>query len=458
MSINVIRPLKIAVVGSGISGLSAAWLLNQKHQVTLFEKDDRLGGHSNTVSVSTPGGELAVDTGFIVYNPVNYPNLVEFFQALGVPSQKTDMSFGVSINRGAVEYSGCGLKGLFAQTRNLLRFSHWQMITDLLRFYREAPDLINAPEVQHQTLGEMLDSRGYGKAFVHRHLIPMGAAIWSTPADQMLAYPAVTFLHFCQNHGLVQLKDRPQWRTVTGGSREYVNRIARELGDGVRLNSRIHKIHRRGGKVVVEFLHGDSEIFDHVVLACHADQALELLAEPSSEEQRLLKAFPYQRNRALLHTDEQLMPKRRAAWASWNYLTDNRGDANDQPEDISVTYWMNSLQHLPAEHPVFVTLNPLQEPAEGKILRSFLYDHPVFSLHSIAAQQEIWSLQGRQNTWFCGAYFGYGFHEDGLQSGLAVAEQLGGLKRPWTLDNPNSRIHVQANERSNVVWLRGAVA
>ncbi|MBR9829331.1 MAG: FAD-dependent oxidoreductase [Oceanospirillales bacterium] len=457
MSIKVIRPQKIAVIGSGISGLAAAWLLNKQHQVTLFEKDDRPGGHSNTVNVPTPGGELAVDTGFIVYNPVNYPNLVEFFQALGVPSQKTDMSFAISVNAGALEYSGCGLRGVFAQKRNLLRPGYWKMLADLMRFYREAPELIDAPEVQSQTLGEMLDSRGYGKTFIHQHLIPMGAAIWSTPADQMLAYPAVTFLRFCQNHGLVQLKDRPQWRTVTGGSREYVSRVCRELGDGLRLNSRIHKIHRRAGKAVVEFLHGETETFDHVVLACHADQALSLLAEPTAEEQRLLSAFPYQRNRALLHTDDSLMPRRKAAWASWNYLTDSRS-THDQPDAISVTYWMNNLQHLPPEHPVFVTLNPVDEPAEGKILRSFLYDHPVFNLDSIAAQKEIWSLQGRQNTWFCGAYFGYGFHEDGLQAGLAVAEQLGGMRRPWTLDNPNSRIHVRANEKPRVVWLPGAVA
>ncbi len=458
MNINVIRPLKIAVVGSGISGLSAAWLLSKQHQVTLFEKDDRPGGHSNTVSVATPGGELAVDTGFIVYNPANYPNLVEFFHALGVPSQKTDMSFGVSIDNGAIEYSGCGLGGVFAQKRNLLRPGHWKMLSDLLRFYREAPGLILDPEVQNQTLGEMLTHRGYGKAFIHRHLIPMGAAIWSTPADQMLDYPAVTFLRFCQNHGLVQLKDRPQWRTVTGGSREYVGRICRELGDSLRLNSRIHKIHRRDGKAVVEFLHGGRETFDHIVLACHADQALELLAKPSAEEQRLLSVFPYQRNRALLHTDERLMPSRRAAWASWNYLTDSQRSCGEQPDAISVTYWMNNLQHLPPEHPVFVTLNPLEEPAEGKILRSFLYDHPVFSLDSIAAQKELWSLQGRHNTWFCGAWFGYGFHEDGLQSGLAVAEQLGGLRRPWKLANPNSRIHVQDNSRPRVIWLPGAVA
>ncbi len=458
MSINVIRPQKIAVIGSGIAGLSAAWLLNKQHQVTLFEKDDRPGGHSNTVSIPKPDGELAVDTGFIVYNPVNYPNLVKFFQALGVPSQKTDMSFGVSMNGGAIEYSGCGLNGVFAQKRNLMRPSHWRMLADLMRFYREAPSLIMDPGVQTQTLGEMLANRGYGNAFIYRHLIPMGAAIWSTPADQMLDYPAVTFLRFCQNHGLVQLKDRPQWRTVNGGSREYVNRVCRELGDNLRLNSRIHKIHRRSGKTVVEFLHGGSETFDHVVLACHADQALELLAEPGSEEQRLLTAFPYQRNRALLHTDERLMPRRRAAWASWNYLTNSPHNSGGQPDAISVTYWMNSLQHLPPEHPVFVTLNPLEEPTEGKILRSFLYDHPVFNLDSIAAQKELWSLQGRQSTWFCGAYFGYGFHEDGLQSGLAVAEQLGGLRRPWDLDKPNSRIHVQDNSRPRVVWLPGAVA
>ncbi|MGD9859515.1 MAG: NAD(P)/FAD-dependent oxidoreductase [Marinobacterium sp.] len=457
MNVKVIRPLKIAVIGSGISGLSAAWLLNRQHDVTLFEKDDRPGGHSNTVTVATEEGDLAVDTGFIVYNPVNYPNLVEFFRTLGVPSMKTDMSFGVSINSGALEYSGCGLAGVFAQKRNLLRPGYWKMLADLMRFYREASDLIDDPEVQPQTLGEMLNSRGYGRAFIYQHLIPMGAAIWSTPADQMLDYPAVTFLRFCQNHGLVQLKDRPQWRTVAGGSREYVQRVCDELKGGVRLNSRIHRIHRRGGQAVVEFMHGESESFDHVVLACHADQALALLADPSPDEKRLLSCFPYQRNRALLHTDAALMPRREAAWASWNYLTDSHSP-DSLPRAISVTYWMNRLQHLPQQHPVFVTLNPVEEPAEGKILRSFLYDHPVFNLDSIAAQKELWSLQGKQNTWFCGAYFGYGFHEDGLQSGLAVAEQLGGTKRPWTLDDPNSRIHVQAPEKPRVVWLHGAVA
>lgn len=457
MNVHALKPLKIAVIGSGIAGLSAAWLLNKQHNVTLFEKDDRPGGHANTVDVPGTDGPIAVDTGFIVYNPVNYPNLVKFFDELGISSHDTDMSFGVSINQGQLEYSGCGLQGLFAQKRNLLRPGYWKMLADLLRFYREAPDMMQDPATQSMTLGQLLEKGGYGKGFIHQHLIPMGAAIWSTPADQMLDYPALTFLRFCQNHGLVQLKDRPQWRTVTGGSREYVQTICDELGAGVRLNSRIHKIHRVNGKPVVEFLHGASETFDHVVLACHADQALELLSSPTAEEQRLLSCFPYQRNRALLHTDERLMPARRAAWASWNYLTDS-SQASGSPEDISVTYWMNRLQDLPEQHPLFVTLNPTTEPREGKILRSFLYDHPVFNLDSIAAQEQLWSLQGRQNTWFCGAYFGYGFHEDGLQSGLAVAEQLGGKLRPWTLENPNNRIHVSMPGKPRDLWIPEAVA
>ncbi|MCW8886128.1 MAG: FAD-dependent oxidoreductase, partial [Motiliproteus sp.] len=420
MNITAIRPQKIAVIGTGISGLSCAWMLDKAHQVTLFEKDDRLGGHSNTVNFDLNHQEIAVDTGFIVYNPRNYPNLVKLFDHLDVENCETDMSFAVSIDDGRLEYAGTNLSGLFAQRRNLVNISFWKMVTDLLRFYRQASHLSEA-QLENISLGELLQKHGYGRRFIHDHLLPMGAAIWSTPAELMLQYPAATFLRFCRNHGLVQVKDRPQWRTVIGGSVAYINRLMEEFTGEVRLNSRIHRVHRPGDKVIVEDLHGRKESFDHAVFACHADQALSMLDQPSSKEQQLLSCFPYQRNQAFLHLDSQLMPKRRKVWASWNYLSNGHEDEN---QNVAVSYWMNRLQPLATETPVIVSLNPLQEPVPGTIIRSFLYDHPLFDQGSIDAQKKLWQLQGQQNSWFCGSYFGYGFHEDGLQSGLAVAEQL----------------------------------
>ncbi len=442
MNIAAIRRKKIAIVGSGISGLSCAWLLNKTHDVTLFEKDDRLGGHSNTVSFNLDDKTVDVDTGFIVFNPVNYPNLVKLFELLNVDNCETDMSFAVSINRGQLEYSGTSLNGLLAQRANLLKPSFWKMISDLLRFYKESDQMLHDPHLNEISLGELLQKHGYGKQFIYNHLLPMGAAIWSTPVDQMLQYPAGSFLRFCKNHGLVQLKDRPQWRTVVGGSKNYVKKIAAELEGKIQLNSRIHRIIRNPQQVIIEDHHGNRQYFDDVVLACHSDQALALLDAPSEEEKELLEQFPYQRNIAYLHMDESMMPKRKAAWSSWNYLSEG---ARDQSQQVSVTYWMNKLQPINTETPLFVSLNPVREPEKGSIIRTFFYDHPTFGKTSFAAQQRLWELQGRQRTWFCGAYFGYGFHEDGLQSGLAVAEQLGGIPRPWLLKNKNSRIFVGPN-------------
>ncbi|WP_136679880.1 FAD-dependent oxidoreductase [Neptunomonas sp. XY-337] len=438
-NLKAIHPRKIAVIGSGISGLSCAWLLNQVHDVTLYEKDDRLGGHSNTITCSVDNQIIDVDTGFIVYNPVNYPNLVRFFESLQVETCETDMSFAVSINSGQLEYAGTGLAGLLAQKRNTFRPTFWKMVRELLRFYRDANTLHQKYDLERMSLGELLKSEKYADTFIYDHLLPMGAAIWSTPVDKMLNYPAGAFLRFCQNHGLVQLKDRPQWRTVVGGSRQYVDKVADALGDSIRLNSRVHKITRFDDYVVVEDHHGNQEIYDDVVLACHSDQALSLLADATEGERTLLQRFPYQRNKAYLHLDASLMPQREAAWSSWNYLSEGE---RDDSQRVSVTYWMNKLQPLGVERPVFVSLNPLEEPAQGTILRSFFYDHPEFGKDALTSQQQLWSLQGKHRTWFCGAYFGYGFHEDGIQSGIAVAEQLGGIPRPWQLDEPNTRIFV----------------
>jgi len=450
MNVHYIKPLKIAVIGSGIAGLSAAWLLNKRHDVTLFEKDDRLGGHTHTVDIMTPDGSRAVDTGFIVYNPVNYPNLINLFEHLEVENTETDMTFGVSIDEGRVEYSGSGLSGFFAKRSQIVSPRHWRLLRDILRFYKDSNRLLNDASLAHLSLGELMQRENYSDTFVKDHLIPMSAAIWSTPAHKMLEYPALTFMRFCMNHGLVQLDDRPQWRTVVGGSRKYVDKIAASLEGKIRLNAHIHKVHRRDGKVILEHHHGKTEEFDQVVMACHADQSLALLADPSPLEKRLLSAFPYQRNRAILHTDKKLMPIRKGAWSAWNYLSDSKSES----EDVAVTYWMNKLQPLHTRQDIFVTLNPLQEPDEGSILGSYLYDHPVFDMESVAAQEELWSLQGVNSTWFCGAWFGYGFHEDGLQSGLAVGEHLGRVERPWSLENPNTRIHAPVLKSTS----RGRVA
>ncbi|MBN0987516.1 NAD(P)/FAD-dependent oxidoreductase [Amphritea pacifica] len=439
MNITAIRPKKIAVIGSGIAGLSCAWLLNKAHRVTLYEKDDRLGGHSNTVRFDLDGTQVDVDTGFIVFNPVNYPNLVKFLEHINLPTCATDMSFAVSVDSGRLEYSGTGLNGLFAQKRNLISPAFWSMIRDLMRFYRNADRMMADPSLANLTLEQLLNQHGYGDRFIYDHLLPMGAAIWSTPVQQMLRYPALSFLRFCQNHGLLQINDRPQWHTIPGGSIGYVSRIATELEDNVRVNSRIHKIIRHPDFVVIEDLHGAREHYDEVVLACHADQALALLDKPTAQEQQLLSSVPYQRNRAYLHLDESLLPQNKKVWSSWNYMAS--GSTRDERQ-VSVSYWMNRLQPLTTEQPVIVSLNPPKEPAADKLVRSFFYDHPAFDQNSLTQQQNLWSLQGQQKTWFCGAWFGYGFHEDGLQSGLAVAEQLGGIPRPWHLDTPNSRIIV----------------
>jgi len=435
MNVTHLHPKNIAVIGSGISGLSCAWLLSNKHNVTLFEKDDRLGGHAHTVSITVDDQKVDVDTGFIVYNPLNYPNLVALFDYLDVATKQTVMSFAVSINQGALEYSGSGLRGLFAQKRNLFKPSFWLMLKDIKRFYKQAPQLEEDPQTVNLTLGELLSKHSYSKVFIDDHLIPMAAAIWSAPAAQMLSYPALTFLRFCRNHGLLQLDDRPQWRTVIGGSKNYVDKIAENITE-IRLNYKIHKVKRVDNKVCLYDLHGNCSVFDDVVFACHSDQALALLEDATEQEKQILGCFPYQRNKAYLHTDNALMPKKSQAWSSWNYLVDTKKAASH----LTLSYWMNELQPLVTDVPLFVTLNPEVPPASEKIHRTFFYDHPVFNQDSIKAQQALWQLQGQNNSWFCGAYFGYGFHEDCLQAGLAVAEQLGLCSRPWGVDQSRSRI------------------
>ncbi|MEQ1694212.1 MAG: NAD(P)/FAD-dependent oxidoreductase [Hyphomicrobiaceae bacterium] len=429
------RRLEIAVVGSGISGLSAAWLLAQTHAVTVFEADGRIGGHSNTVDVFAGGAQIAVDTGFIVYNEPAYPNLTALFAELGVLTDATEMSFAVSLESGGFEYAGSDLPGLLAQPGNLLKARFWAMLRDIRRFYRNAEgDVAQLGDVDLDTY---LDRGGYSRAFRDDHLYPMAAAIWSTPAMEVGRYPAQSFIRFCANHGLLQITGRPVWRTVRGGSRAYVKRLTAPFADRLCRSTPAVCVRRDECGVEIVDGRGGKQRFDAVVLACHGDTALRLLETPSIDERRLLGAIRYTRNEAVLHGDTSFMPKRRAAWASWNYVA-GRGDDARQ---LSVTYWMNRLQRLGSAPPLFVTLNPVREPRPGTVLRTDVYEHPAFDLETLRAQKNLWSLQGRQNTWFCGAYFGAGFHEDGLQAGLAVGEDLGGRKRPWQVANDSGRIY-----------------
>lgn len=432
------KPRHIAVIGSGVSGLAAAWLLSKRHRVTLVEASGRIGGHSNTVDCMIEGRRIPVDTGFIVYNAPAYPNLTALFSHLKVPTSASDMSFSVSLGSGAYEYGGRNLFQLFGYPGNLANPGHWLLIRDILRFFRTAAHtMAGLPEAT--TIGGFLEDQGYSSYFIERHLLPMAAAIWSSAPGDMLDYPARAFIRFFANHGLLQISNRPQWRTVAGGSREYVSRLMQDGQFDVRTGSAVRSVHRSPVGVKVVGAQGGQIDCDEVVVATHADQALAMLADASPAERRILSAFRYSQNRAILHRDGELMPKRRYLWSSWNYMGELQPMASSSS---AVTYWMNALQPLGVETPVFVSLNPPRPPRDSEVMAAFDYAHPVFDPAAMRAQREIWSLQGVHRTWFCGAHFGSGFHEDGLQSGLAVAEQLGQVRRPWSVEDESGRIHV----------------
>lgn len=430
--------LRIAVVGSGVSGLSCAWLLSQAHEVSLFETDDRIGGHSNTVDAPSPHEPVAVDTGFIVYNETNYPNLTALFAHLNVPTKPAHMSFAVSVDDGAFEYCSHGLSALFAQKRNYASPKFWRMIGDLLRFQKQAPRDLPELERSGETLDAYLVRGGYGPLFREAHLLPQAAAIWSCSMGQMAGYPAASFVRFYMNHNLLRVDVRPTWRTVEGGSRSYVSRLAAAFRGRIVTGARIAGVLRGLDGAALRFADGRLEGFDAVVLATHSDQALKLLEAPSADERRLLGAIEYRPNRVILHRDTSLMPRRRKAWAAWNHL-----GYSDRAGEGGVTYWMNELQSLPGP-PLFVSLNPAKAPDPALVIGEWDYEHPLFDGPAVAAQAELWSLQGRRNVWFAGAWFGSGFHEDGLQAGLAVAEQLGGVRRPWDVADESGRIRVHA--------------
>ena len=425
--------MRIAVIGSGIAGSSAAWALSEGNQVTVYEQDTRLGGHSHTVDIDYDGQAISVDTGFIVYNEHNYPELTALFDFHAVETQESDMSFSVSADGGKFEWSGRGqtlletLDGVFAQRRNLLRPSHFWMLREMSRFNRESVVDLKAGYLANRTLGEYLIHRRYSHRLTHDYLVPMGAAIWSTPVDRMLDFPAENFVAFFDNHRLLHV-ERPMWRTVRGGSRNYVEKLSQSFRSRLRLGTGAANIVRTRNGVTVTDTHGHTDTFDHVVIAAHSDQALAMLGDASENEREILGAIRYLPNAVYLHRDTRLMPKRKRAWSSWNFLRgQGRGEAGN---DVAVTYWMNELQHIDADKPLFVSLNPPVEPAPELTFARFTCHHPQFDAGAFAAQGKLDTIQGARRTWFCGAWTGYGFHEDGLRSGLDVAQALGATI-PW---------------------------
>ncbi len=420
--------MKIAVVGSGISGMGAAYMLSAEHDVTLYESEARVGGHSRTVVVDAPQQghrQVPVDTGFIVFNQRNYPLLTALFQHLNVPTVESNMSFGLTLDGGRFEYGTRTPASVFAQPANLVRPRYWQMLRDITRFNRGALDYLDAD--LKVTLRDLIHEVGLGDWFERYYLLPMGASIWSTPLDKMLDYPAQTFTRFFKNHGLLTVADHPQWYTVQGGSTVYVEQLTRPFQEKIRLNCAVQQVMRSDHGVTLLDQKGHVDQFDQVVLACHADQALSMLSDPTSSERRILGAFSYQKNDMVLHSDTAFMPKRRRAWSSWVYRGSDH--AKGDPS-VSLTYWMNNLQPLPTEAPLLVTLNPSSEPDPSCVYDRKCFTHPVFDRCAIEAQAQIDQLQGVHRIWYCGAYQRYGFHEDGLWSAVRVVRKMG-LSPAW---------------------------
>lgn len=417
--------MRIAVIGSGIAGLSAAWLLKPEHDVSLFEAAGYAGGHSNTIDVTLDGINHPVDTGFLVHNDRTYPNLIRLLPLLGVETPASEMSFSVKLPGESLEWAGASLATLFVQKINLTRLGFWRMLRDILSFNRRSYELLDVARASGEALGQLLDREGYSREFADWYLLPMGAAIWSCPTRSMRDFPAETFLQFCINHGLLQVFDRPQWKTIRGGSREYVRAMCQAIGD-VRLNTPVLSVTRQPEGVRVETVRG-SELFDRVVLATHTDQSLAMLKDAVADERHVLGSITYQPNTAWLHTDASLMPAHRNAWSAWNYYS---GKAVQAEKPVAVTYWLNRLQPLPFKSDVFVTLNPPEPPAERHVIRELHYAHPLLDKKAYEAQLQLAHIQGRDRVYFCGAWAGYGFHEDGLKAGMRVAQLLG-AKIPW---------------------------
>jgi predicted NAD/FAD-binding protein len=413
---------RIAIIGAGISGLAAAWLLREKFAVTLYEAETRPGGHADTQTVILDGAAVPVDTGFIVFNNLNYPNLVGFFKELNIPAHDSNMSFGVSKNNAAFEYAGGELKQLFAQPANVFKPRFWRMVRDILRFNKTAPALLDTNSTA--SLGDYLIANRYSTGFIEDYILPMGAAIWSSSVEGMKAFPAKTFIRFFVNHGLLKVSGRPQWRTVTGGSKTYVARVMRDLAD-VRLGLPVQSVRRTAEGAEVETAAG-AQPYDEVVFTCHADQALAMIQHPTPVETEILGAIKFQDNVAVLHQDKALMPRRKLAWSSWNYLS----QGNDHNFGVCLTYWMNLLQGMKTKLPLLVSLNPNLPINQAKILVRKTYRHPQFDAAAIAAQERLGEIQGVAHCWFGGAWTKYGFHEDGIASAVRIANALG-VTAPW---------------------------
>jgi len=409
---------RIAVVGSGIAGLGAAWLLSRVHEVVLFESGDYLGGHTHTHEVVVDGANVAVDSGFIVFNPMHYPLLTAMFEALGVATQPTTMGFSVQDQGSGLEYSAGTLRGLLAQPGNMVKPGFWRMLADLRRFYREAPAVMEAGD-ENLTLGRYLELHRYSSEFRDLHIVPMASALWSSPSARILEFPVLQLVRFMHNHDMLQVSGRPQWRVVRGGSQRYVDALSASWKVDARLRTAVASIRRKPAGVQVTTA-GGIEDFDQVVLACHADDALGLLADATPLESAILGAISYQHNDAVLHTDARVMPVRSSAWAAWNAYVPHAPGA-----PCSVSYWMNALQGLQSSRPLLVTLNRNSDIDPGQVLKRMRYRHPHQTAASVAARKRKAEIQGLQGTWFAGAGWGFGFHEDGLRSGVDVANALG---------------------------------
>ncbi len=406
--------MKIAVIGSGISGLSAAYFLSKKFKVDLFEKEDHFGGHSFTYDIKEYDKVTPVDLGFIVFNKITYPNLVKFFEDLNVPYEKSDMSFSVSIKNTNIEYCGSGLGGIFTNKSNLLNFKFLKMIKEIISFYKIAPTLLEK-NIKDQSLGEFLNDKKLSKYFIDYHLIPMVAAIWSMPFSKAKEMPIKFFLNFFTNHGLFKLKNRPQWYTVSNRSRTYVKKVIDKISGEIFKNYKVSKIIRSNDNVRIMI--GKEYIdYDQVVLASHADESLNILERPTEEEKNILGKFKYVENEAVLHSDEGLMPKKKRAWSSWNSISDGK--------NTSITYWLNKLQNLETTKNYFLTLNPIYKLNDNFIIKKINFTHPYLNHDNTLLQKKLHSIQGKKRTWFCGSYFGYGFHEDGLRSSIELANNL----------------------------------